>query len=285
LPLPYRLPIHHPKATKEQRRNVLTGTDARRIVEGDWLSLWREKRGLAEPVDLTHAWKPRLGLHTEPLHAWWHSHTEGVDLIVCPDRPCYFPDVDDIPAHYAATFDRWDAANDCPFEMKHSHARNCLTDAAAFYMPQIQWQLIVSGCERAKFSLICGNEEPDWAWVDADLGYQKRLRMQADTFWELVTTGIEPPEDVAPNGPLKALARTVPLDGLKPYDYSQHNEWCVKAARYVETKAIADECEQLKTELKELVPADAKEVTGAGVKISRNKKGALTLRVVETEDA
>lgn len=277
------LPVPHPHATKEQRRKVLTGTDMRRIAAGDWLTPWQEKRGLAEPVDLTFAWKPRLGLCTEALHAWWHGHTEGCDVQLCEDRPCCFPQVD-VPAHYAATFDYWIPADDCPLELKHTNERNCLADAAQYYMAQLQWQLIVSGRARLRFSIICGNSEPQWGYVSADPDYQKRLRQMADTFWELVETGIEPEVDSA-DETLKEMARTVPLNGLKPYDFSRNNEWCVKAARYVETKPLADENKALNDELKKLVPADASEVTGAGVKISRNKKGSLVLTIKEGADA
>lgn len=276
------LPIPHLLATKTERAKVLTGTDMRRLARGEWLELWREKVEGASQVDLSRVWKPMLGLHTEPLHARWHAMTTGDELIQMEDRPHYVPGLAHVEPYHAATFDRWVVADDCPLEMKHTNARNCLRDCANDYMPQIQWQMHVSGADRLRFSIICGNEEPDWGYVARDHEYIDRQRRMADVFWKLVIQEI-PPDSTGlggePDEQLADLAKIIPVNSLRPYDYSLNNEWCDKARRYVEIKPIADECAVLNTAIKELVPADASEVTGAGVRVSRNKKGSLTLTI------
>ena len=102
------------------------GTDAKRILEGDWLPLYMEKIGEVAPVDLSNEWKPRLGLHTEGLHAWWHRMQENITNchqlpgpVVSPDIPWLF-----------ASLDRWLPDHDEPLEMKHTYAANNMRDCA-----------------------------------------------------------------------------------------------------------------------------------------------------------
>jgi hypothetical protein len=276
--------VAHPDATKTERRKVLTGTDMKRIVNGEWLKVWQEKLGFAEAWDSTYVWIARLGQHTERLHAWWHQHTEKVNAIETPDRPCA-RDGDQLPHHYAATFDWWVTDDGTPLEMKHRHARLSLREAAEEAMPQLQWQMLIAGVDKLRFSCIFGNAEPEWGWVARDEAYIKRLRQQADVFWGLVETETPPDTDLGDDVELKTMARTIPLNGYRPYDYTRNNEWCAKAGRYIELKPLADECDTIKDELKALVPADAAEVTGAGLKYKRDKKGTLRLTMLETADA
>lgn len=279
-----RVPIPHPKATKEQRRNVITGTDMKRLVNGEWHKLWTEKTGRALPVDLTYIWKPRLGLATEGIHAWWHGFETGDDLLPTPDQPCYFADVE-LPAHYACTFDRWIPGDNCPLELKHTNERNSLREAAEYYMPQLQWQIMVSGAERVRFSIICGNSEPVWGYVSRDEDLIKRYRRMADAFWDMLQADLPPPPDQEPDVEAVKAAKQVPINGMKAYDFASNNEWCVKAARYVELKPKAEEYKEAEQELRALIPADASELTGAGLKVKRDKRGACRITVQEGADA
>src|SRR5262249_58113940 len=62
------------------RRNFLGGSDARVIMGSDeaaLLGLWREKRGEAEPEDLSDNLVVQLGLVTEPLNRHWFERNTG----------------------------------------------------------------------------------------------------------------------------------------------------------------------------------------------------------------
>ena len=62
------------------RRTFIGGSDARVIMGGDeaaLLRLWREKRGEAEPEDLSGNLIVQLGLATEPLNRQWYERTTG----------------------------------------------------------------------------------------------------------------------------------------------------------------------------------------------------------------
>jgi predicted phage-related endonuclease len=62
------------------RRSFIGGSDARIIMgsdEGALLRLWREKRGEAEPEDLSDNLIVQLGLATEPLNRHWFERNTG----------------------------------------------------------------------------------------------------------------------------------------------------------------------------------------------------------------
>src|SRR5215468_10674939 len=62
------------------RRCFIGGSDARVIMgedEGALLRLWREKRGEAEPEDLSGNLVVQLGVATEPLNRHWYERNTG----------------------------------------------------------------------------------------------------------------------------------------------------------------------------------------------------------------
>jgi predicted phage-related endonuclease len=280
----HSIPVPHPHATKEIRHRVLTGTDARRIAAGEWFPLWQEKRQLVQPVDLAFVWKAKLGLTTEKLHAWWHSHVTGDSFEQCPDQPCYFPSVK-IPAHHATTFDFWMIGDDVPLEVKHTNERNSLYEAAKFYMAQLQWQLHVCGRDRLRFSIIRGNNEPEWGWISRDQDYLDKLLRQADAFWQMVQNDIPPEQEMPADAELTAGAAAVIINELKTYSYQTNNEWAVKEAEFLLLKPKAEEFKQVEKDLRALIPKDAREVIGKGTSFKRDARGAYRCTVLDQETA
>ena len=68
------------------RRTFIGGSDARIIMGDDeavLLRLWREKRGEAEPEDLSGNLIVQLGLATEPLNRTWYERNTGPE---CPTQ-------------------------------------------------------------------------------------------------------------------------------------------------------------------------------------------------------
>jgi len=62
------------------RRNFIGGSDARIIMgpdEAPLIRLWREKRGEAEPEDLSGNLIVQLGNATEPLNRAWYERNTG----------------------------------------------------------------------------------------------------------------------------------------------------------------------------------------------------------------
>jgi hypothetical protein len=66
---------------------------------------------------------------------------------------------------------------------------------------------------------------------------------------------------------------------------SSSNSWADLAATYLRTRVAYQDHELAKTELKKLVPEDAKEASGHGVRAKRSKAGAISFDAIQNEEA
>ena len=74
------IPLPNVSAACSARRYFIGGSDARIIMgkdEAALLRLWREKRGEAEPEDLSGNLIVQLGLATEALNRFWYERNAG----------------------------------------------------------------------------------------------------------------------------------------------------------------------------------------------------------------
>jgi predicted phage-related endonuclease len=280
--------VEHMTIIDGDRTKFIGGTDARVIAEGTgWHQLYLEKTGQAQRPDLSHVWKPRLGLETEKLHAWWHQQSENVTLAdPFGDKPVTRAS---LPAHHACTIDRVVMVPDMTetlLEMKHTSERLHLRDRATYYMAQLQWQLHVCDLPSLRFSIIRGNNEPEWGLVERDQAYIDKLIEQVDAFWWHVTEGVAPdpdPEPKAASRALKAAAAQVPLNGFRPYDMTGNNEFADAAATFIRDKVGAESLKDSEKAIRAMIPADAETVTGYGVTFKRDARGAYRCTIDEAE--
>ena len=66
---------------------------------------------------------------------------------------------------------------------------------------------------------------------------------------------------------------------------SASNSWAEFATLFRDTRSAFLDHERAKSELKALMPEDAREAIGHGVKAKRSKSGAVSFDVLETEAA
>ena len=69
---------------KKRRMKGLGGTDAKKIMEGEWTKLWNEKTGRSKPDDLSKIFKVQLGIHTESFNLEWLEQEMGWKLGYTP---------------------------------------------------------------------------------------------------------------------------------------------------------------------------------------------------------
>ena len=74
------------------------------------------------------------------------------------------------------------------------------------------------------------------------------------------------------------------IEAVRVVDMSSSNAWSEFAAIFARTHPAYLEHERAKVELKSLVPEDAQQAIGRGVRAKRSKSGAITLEIVEPED-
>jgi predicted phage-related endonuclease len=259
------------------RRYFVGGSDARIIMGDDepaLLRLWREKRGEVEPEDLSGNLIVQLGLATEELNRRWYETNTG-QVLTDIQRQIRHPAL----RWMVATLDGRVEATGAVFESKFMLPWSFSEEAAAEkYMPQLQHNMWVVAARAAVLSVITGGGK----WVEitthADPLYQHLIVTAERKFWRCVETG-EPPRlfGVEPPKPR--------IEAVRIVDMSASNSWAEFAGLFRSTRQAFLEHERSKAELKALVPEDAREAIGHGVRAKRSKSGAISFDVLEVESS
>jgi hypothetical protein len=136
----------------------------------------------------------------------------------------------------------------------------------------------VAGAKSAVLSIITGGGKWVELTIRADPMYQHLLLTAEKKFWYCVKTG-EIPHVFGVEQPRPRL------DAVRIVDMSGSNSWADFASIYRETRPAYLEHEAAKTELKKLVPEDAKEAIGHGLRAKRSKSGAISFDLMDMEVA
>jgi predicted phage-related endonuclease len=259
------------------RNTFIGGSDARLIMgddEASLIRLWREKRGEVTPEDLSDNLAVQLGTVTEELNRRWYERNTG-HTVKDVQRQVRHP----VNKWMAATLDGRVDPGGAVFEAKFMLPWTFSEEAAAEkHMAQLQHNMWVSNARSAVLSIITGGGK----WVEipihADPLYQHLLITAEKKFWRCVMSGeqprlfgVEPPR-----------AR---LEAVRIVDMSASNAWADLAATYRQTRPAYQQHEGAKAELKKLVPEDAREATGHGLRAKRSKSGAISFELPEAADA
>ena len=260
---------------KKLRRYFIGGSDARIIMGGDeaaLIRLWREKRGEIEPEDLSGNLIVQLGLATEDLNRRWYEANTG-QVLTDVQRQIRHP----VLRWMVATLDGRVEATGAVFEAKFMLPWSFSEEAAAEkYMPQLQHNAWVVAGRSAVLSVITGGGK----WVEitthADPLYQHLIVTAERKFWRCVESG-EPPR-------LFGLEPPKPrIEAVRIVDMSGSNSWAEFADLFRTTRQAFLDHERSKAELKALMPEDAKEAIGHGVRAKRSKSGAVSFDLLDAE--
>src|SRR6202030_1764283 len=252
---------------KPDRMNFIGGSDARIIMGKDekaLLRLWREKRGEAAALDVSGVLIVQLGLVTEELNRRWYELNSGHRI-------------SDIQRHaihrsmpwMAATLDGLVKETGAVFEAKFMLPWSFSEEAAVEkHMAQLQHNMLVAGTKKAVLSIINGGGKWLELSIEADPIYQTILIAAEKAFWRAVKTGGTPVLfDCEPPKPRIAAGRVV--------DMNASNSWAEFAGLFRDTQSAHSDHERAKSELKGLMPEDAKEAMGHGIRAKRSKSGAV----------
>jgi predicted phage-related endonuclease len=256
------------------RRTFLGGSDARVILGNDetLLRLWQEKRGEVEPEDLSTNLIVQLGTTTEELNRRWYETNTGQIITDIQKRIRH-------PGLYwmAATLDARVESSGAVFEAKFMLPWSFSEEAAAAkYMPQLQHNMWVVAARSAVLSIITGGGK----WVEitthADPLYQHLIVTAERKFWRCVESG-EPPTlfGVEPPRPR--------IEAVRIIDMSTSNAWAKFADIFIGTREAHLEHEKAKAELKTLIPEEAQQAIGHGIRAKRSKSGAISFELAKVE--
>ena len=257
------------------RRTFIGGSDARIIMGDDeaaLLRLWREKRGEAEPQDLSGNLIVQLGSVTEDLNRRWYELNTG-EVVIDVQRRVFHPAL----PWMAATLDGRVEASGAIFEAKFMLPWSFSEEAAAEkYMPQLQHNMWVVASKSAVLSVITGGGK----WVEIKAGadplYQHLIVTAERKFWRCVENG-EPPRIFGAEPPRPRI------EAIRIVDMTASNAWAEFSGIFARTRNAHGLHEAAKAELKSLMPEDAKEAIGHGVRAKRSKSGAVSFDLLSME--
>jgi putative phage-type endonuclease len=259
----------------ESRNSFIGGSDARVIMGSDeaaLVQLWREKRGEAEPEDLSGNLIVQLGKATEELNRSWYERNTGRQVRDVQRRVRHAA----IP-WMAATLDGIVEGTEAVFEAKFMLPWSFSEEAAAEkYMAQLQHNMWVTHLRSAVLSIITGGGKWVEITIPMDPLYLSVLVSAEKKFWRCVQSG-EPPHLINAQPPRPRI------EAIRIVDMSSSNSWAEFAALFRNTRQAFLDHERAKSELKSLMPEDAKEAIGHGVRAKRSKSGAVSFDLLEVE--
>jgi YqaJ-like viral recombinase domain len=262
-------------ADSMSRRSFIGGSDARIIMGSDEAALarlWREKRGEAAPEDLSANLVVQLGAATEDLNRSWYERNTSRRV----------SDVQRHVKHSAipwmrATLDGIVEGINAVFEAKFMLPWSFSEEAAADkFMAQLQHNMWVTHLRSSVLSIITGGGKWVEIAIPMDPLYLSVLVSAEKKFWRCVQSGETPHLiNVEPPRPR--------IEAVRIVDMSASNSWAEFAALFRSTRTAFLDHERAKSELKALMPDDAREAIGHGVRAKRSKSGAVSFDVLEAE--
>jgi predicted phage-related endonuclease len=234
--------------------------------------LWREKRGDVTAEDLSGNLAVQLGSVTEELNRRWFERNSG-QVVRDVQRHIKHP----VLGWMAATLDGIVVSTGAVFEAKFALPWSFSEEAAAEkHMAQLQHNMWVANAKSAVLSIITGGGKWVELTIHADPLYQHLLLTAEKKFWRCVLDGevprlfgVEPPRPR--------------LEAVRIVDMSASNSWAEFASAYRESRPAYLQHEAAKAELKKLLPEDAKEAIGHGVRAKRSKSGAVSFDLMDME--
>jgi predicted phage-related endonuclease len=257
------------------RQSFIGGSDARTIMgedHGALLRLWREKRGEVEPEDLSGNLVVQLGVVTEHLNQHWFERNTGQTLKDVQRRVRH-----PVLRWMGATLDGRVEETGAVFEAKFMLPWSFSEEGAAEkYMAQVQHNMWVINSKASVLSVITGGGKWAEISISADPLYQHLLLTAEKKFWRCVESG-EPPRlfGIEPPRPR--------IEAVRIVDMSGSNSWAEFAAVFRRTRGAYLEHERVRTELKALLPEDAREAFGHGIRARRSRSGAVSFDLLEAE--
>lgn len=166
------------------------GTDAIKIVKGEWKDIWLLKTNRAEREDLSDVLPVQMGLHTEPFNIDWFEKRTGLE-VTNNNKVYKNEDVEFLHATVDGIIDEKQAI----FEAKHVSPFSA-KDVIDRYYPQLQHYMLVTGLRKAYLSVLIGNLQHKIYEIDADIEFIHKLLYAETHLWAYVQADVQPPDYV-----------------------------------------------------------------------------------------
>ena len=257
-------------ATKHWRMGYIGGSDAVKIMQGNWHELWLEKTGKAQPKDLSDIFRVQLGVATEAFNISWFQQQYEKQ---CAYQVEFRKDYEGLS--FRGTLDgvvlndTGDLSN-IGVECKHVNSFKSFQDQILYYTPQLQLYMFIGNLDAMYFSVIQGNE-----WTCSKISRNEaeihRMMPILKDFWKLVVTGEEPIANI-PDRSLKVVD-SIAIDDMVARDASKENHFTELAEKFISSKVEHDNHNKVKAELKSMLADNEREVFNNSLSIKRTKSG------------
>jgi predicted phage-related endonuclease len=216
----------------------------------------------------------QLGIATEELNRTWYERNTGRRVTNVQRRVRHSA----IP-WMVATLDGIVEGTEAVFESKFMLPWSFSEEVAAEkYMAQLQHNMWVTHARSSVLSIITGGGKWVEIAIPMDPLYLSILVSAEKKFWRCVQSG-ETPHLIMVDSPRPRI------EAVRIVDMSTSNSWAEFAALFRSTRSAFSDHERAKTELKALIPEDAKEAIGHGVRAKRSKSGAVSFDLLEGAEA
>jgi predicted phage-related endonuclease len=169
------------------RPTGIGGTDANKLVHGEWLDLYDEKTGRAEPANLDDVLPVQMGITTEQFNREWFTRQTGM-VVDIHEKPIWYNDY--VYGSLDGTVRKDLTILHAVFEAKHTHAFNTSAkkkvEFVDKYYPQLQHYMLVSKLPKAYLSIFFGNMLWEYVEILEDRKFQSMLLKAYKYFWDAV---------------------------------------------------------------------------------------------------
>lgn len=180
------------KEWKEFRAAGIGSSDVAAILGiSPWMTtyaLWEIKTGRKEQKDISNNWAVKRGIENEP-----RARAE-IELFTKKEylpQLCIHPEYDFMRVSLDGR--NGDELIEIKVPSREIRYKALAGMVEPYYMVQIQYQLMVSGCKRALYYCFDSiGHESGGLWVEPDLEFQTKIREAVIDFWQLVKSGTEP---------------------------------------------------------------------------------------------
>jgi len=264
------------------RLGFIGGSDATRIMTGNWYDLWAEKTQRKKPEDLSNNLAVQLGTHTESFHIdWFCKQINSItQLSLQPSKlrkqVAYDCIEDGVP--YKGTVDA--RLQSAILECKHTNSFTNMKEQLARYMPQLQFYMHISGVKECYLSCIFGNNTWDYRKVSCDNEYIHHMNETIRAFWTCVEDDTAPTDQIVP----EINTDKIRIDDMVRRDASADNHFISIAHDFIDTMKDANSNKEYNKMLKELVAPNEREVYSPILTIKRDKRGSLRITTSNKEN-
>ncbi len=243
-----------------------------------------KKTDQREPDDLTLIWPVIMGHITETVNLEWTEHylqttiNMRQQVIEGKEHPFMRCTLDGVIENYKNKVAVIDAKFTLGRPVKDEAWGDVIPRLIRYYAPQLHWnayllqEYLDKPVEYGLLSFIRGGDKPILEEMQIDTAYQEELIELGKYFMNCVDLGFEPDE-------IPTTTDFVPQADLVPVDMESDDRWRSFALQIIQTAGANKIFKESSDKIKKLVPPNASEATGHGVKIKVQRNGSKRLEI------